>query len=230
MKHGFARVYWRRTRRALASLVLLAMIGGGGYAAWRALAPHQSEAPRLAVLRFESLGETEPYFTETLADELIADASRMEGLDVIARASSFSLVGAQATPQGAASELNATLVLTGSVRRIDDRVRVAAQLAEAPSGRQLWNSDFERPLNEIYLLQNEIAARVALAAGLRATAPAGRRVDPQAYELYVRGREASLTDHQAAVAHYEQAVARDAQFSAAWAYLAWSRQLEAVRR
>jgi adenylate cyclase len=227
----FPRVWWRRWRvAASAALVVLfaalvAVIGLRG--ANEASTAH----PRLAVLRFEILGDTESHFAETLADELIAYASRMEGLDVIARASSFSLEGARATPQGAADELSATLVLTGSVRRVGENVRVTAQLAEAPNGRQLWADEFERPLSEVYLLQHEIAARVSVAAGLRANAPAARRVDPQAYEFYVRGREATLrNDAHAAVALYEQAIAVDPQLAAAWAYLAWSHQLVAVER
>jgi len=230
-KRSFRRVFWRRTRRALVALLAIGVLGVGGYAAWRAIGPQPAaETPRLAVLRFETLGETEPYFTETLADELIAHASRMEGLDVIARASSFSLEGARATPQAAAAELNATLVLTGSARRLGDRVRVTAQLAEAPSGRQVWANQFERSVDEIYVLQGEIAARVAVAAGLRADARSARRVDPRAYELYVRGREASLSDHQAAAALYEQAVALDPEFAAAWAHLAESSLRAAWRR
>jgi adenylate cyclase len=228
---SFRRVMWRRTRRALAALLVIGILGAGGYAAWRTFGPQQTaEAPRLAVLRFETIGETEPFFAETLADELISEASRMEGLDVIARASSFTLEGARATPQNAASELNATLVLTGSVRRNANRVRVTAQLAEAPGGRQLWTDEFDRPLGEIYLLQSEIAVRVALAAGLRANAPPGRRVNPEAYELYVRGREAGLSDAQTAVSLLEQAVARDAGFSAAWAHLADARNQVAYLR
>jgi adenylate cyclase len=231
-KRGFRRVFWRRARRAFVALLVIGVLGVGGYAAWRTFGPQQAaETPRLAVLRFETLGETEPHFTETLADELIAYASRMEGFDVIGRTSSFSLEGARATPQVAASELNATLVLTGSVRRTGDRVRVTAQLAEAPSGRQMWTEEFERPVSEIYVLQHEIAARVAVAAGLRASAPASRRVDPQAYELYVRGREAFLNirDAQAAVALFEQAVALDPEFAAAWAQLADARRSAAFR-
>ncbi len=230
-KRSFRRVLWRRTRRALAAVLVLGLLGVGGYTAWRTFgAPQSAETPRLAVLRFETMGEAEPFFTETLADELISYASRMEGLDVIARASSFSLEGARATPQAAANELNATLVLTGSVRRVADRVRVTAQLSEAPSGRQLWNNEFERPVTEVYLLQHDIAARVALATGLRAHPPSARRVDPRAYGLYVRGREASLTDRERAVTFYEQAVAVDPQFAPAWAQLAEERSFLAVQR
>ena len=96
----------------------------------------------------------------------------------------------------------------------------------------MWTEEFERPVSEIYVLQHEIAARVAVAAGLRASAPASRRVDPQAYELYVRGREAHLNirDAQAAAALFEQAVALDPEFAAAWAHLADARRSVAFRR
>lgn len=227
---SFRRVFWRRTRRALIALLVVGVLGVGGYAAWRMYGPQQAaETPRLAVLRFETIGETEPHFAETLADELITQASRVQGLAVVARASSFALEGADASPQGAARELHATMVLTGSVRRVDDRVRVVALLAEAPGGRQIWSEQFERPLSEIYILQNQIAARVAQSVGLRALPPP-RRVDPDAYDFYVRGREVTSTEPEAAISLFEEAVRRDPQFAGAWARLGTARGRVARQR
>lgn len=184
----------------------------------------RGEVPRLAVLRFENLGATEPYFAETVADELISFASRMKGMDVVARASSFSLTGAHATPAEAARQLGATLVMTGSVRREGDRVRVIAQLSEAPGGKEVWTQEFERPVDEIHLLQREIAAKVALAAGLTARAPPADRVNPEAYAVYMQGREAALSNDldgfQKATDFFQQAVARDPGFAGAWSELA----------
>jgi TolB-like protein len=225
-KRSFRRVLWRRTRRALVALLVIGVLGVGGYAAWRMYGPQQTaETPRLAVLRFEMQGEAEPYFAEAVADDLISYVGRMDGLEVIARASSFALTGERATPANAARELGATLVMTGAVQRLGARIRVSAQLSEAPSGRQVWARDFERPAEEIYLLQGEIAANVALAAGLRASAAAARRVDPEAYDLYSRAREALLGDQRMdeSIILLEQAVARDANFAEAWSLLAQAR-------
>ena len=94
-RRSFARVGWRRARGAIIAAAAVAVIAVGALA-WRAYGPHAPETtPRLAVLRLETLGDTEPYFSEGLADELITEMSRVRGLDVIARASSFALTGAE---------------------------------------------------------------------------------------------------------------------------------------
>jgi adenylate cyclase len=229
---SFRRVAWRRARRTVLTLLTLAVLGISGYAGWVTFAPPPIERPRLAVLRFQNAEGVEASFAEATADELISYVGRTPGIDVIARASSFALAGDRATPQAAARELRATLVLTGSVRRVADRISVTAQLTEAPSGRVLWSRDFSRPVTEIQDLRDEIATHVARSAGVRAQPRPRRRVDAQAYELYLQGREADVTggDPDAALAFYEQAVARDADFAAAWARLAEAHQYAAVRR
>lgn len=231
-KQKFGRVAWRRARRAVLTLLTLGVLGVSSYAAWVTFAPPPLERPRLAVLRFQSAEGVEVPFAEATADELISYVGRTPGIDVIARASSFALTGDRATPQAATRELRATLVLTGSVRRTGDRVSVTAQLAEAPGGRIVWSRDFSRPIAEIQELQGEIATHVARAAGVRAQPRPRRRVDSQAYELYMRGREADVSggDPGAALAFYEQAVARDPEFPAAWAYLAETHHAAALAR
>jgi adenylate cyclase len=234
MPRRYGRVLWRRLRGAAIALAALVALLGGGFFAWRAFGPQAAaETPRLAVLRFEAIGETDPHFTEAVADELISYVSRMEGLTVIARTSSFALSGEDATPAAAAEQLGATLVLTGSVRRQGDRVQVSAQLAEAPGGRLLWSREFDKPISEIGQLQSEIAIHLALATGLRAQPPP-RRVDPQAYAFYMRGREAALStgssDIEAAIGFYEQAVAQDPDFASAWTAVSDAYLLRALTR
>ncbi len=198
-KHSFSRVAWRRSRGAAILLCALALVGLAGFAGWRALAPQPAAAPaRLAVLRFESVGDTETYFAEGMADELISEISRIQGLDVIARTSSFALRGEQATPAHAAQELHATLVLTGSVRATAETIQVRAQLVEADSGRHLWDETFQRPAAEAYPLQRDIALRVARAAGVRVSTRPARRVDPEAFRLYLAGRDRERGDSAAA--------------------------------
>ncbi|MBL8550021.1 MAG: adenylate/guanylate cyclase domain-containing protein [Hyphomonadaceae bacterium] len=234
-RRAFARIGWRRARGAIIAAAAVAVLSIGGLLAWRAYGPHAPETPpRLAVLRLETLGDTEPYFSEGLADELITEMSRVRGLDVIARASSFALSGADATPAGAARVLNATLVLTGAVRKIAGQVQVTSQLVEAPSGRQIWTRDFTRPPAEIYELQRDIAVSVALASGLQVDAPPARRVDPDVYALYVRAREAEQPDtdsgYAEAVPLYREAVRRDPNFAAAWAALSRASYVDVLSR
>ncbi len=101
----FGRVSWHRWRTPLAAVAGVFVFALAGFWTWRALQP--PETPRLAVLRFESLGDTQPYFSEGVADELISEVSRIQGMEVSGRASSFSLSGDKATPANAARQLGA---------------------------------------------------------------------------------------------------------------------------
>jgi TolB-like protein/class 3 adenylate cyclase len=223
----FGRVAWRRWRPVLSGALALAALVAVGIVAWQGL--HQRGAPatpRLAVLHLETLGDTEPYFAEGLADELIEEASRIPGLDVTARASSFALTGARATPANAARELGATLVLTGSVRRTPDAIRVNAQLAEAPGGRIIWDQSFIRPSADVFALQRDVAIEVARAAGLRLDLTQQAQVDPEAFALYLRGRDSYLRRTNARVSEardfFRAATLRAPNFAEALAWLSWT--------
>ncbi len=222
----FRRVRWRRWRAAAATFATIAALALLGLTVWPLLEPHHASRPRLAVLRLDNLGETPPYFAEGLADEFISEASHIEGMDVIARASSFALTGPHATPAEAARQLGATLVLTGSVRRSRDALRVHAALAEAPSGRQIWDQTFERPLAEVDQLQRDIAVQVARASGVRALSDPPRNIDPEAYDLYLRGLEASSAEASdnpvAARDLFRAATSRDPSFAKAWSALGFA--------
>ena len=218
-------------RRTLASAVTALIVLAIGYIGWISWDKFRTDAtpsePQLAVLRFDSLGDTDPYFAAGMADELIAETSHIEGLNVTARASSFALTDTRATPANAARELGATMVLTGSVRRIEGRIRVQAQLAEAPSGRELWTDVFERPDAQAFDLQRDIAVRVAQAANARLDVPPHRHVNPRAYELYLQAREYEQQgegDRLGIGARdlYRAAVEQDSQFAEAWAGLSYA--------
>src|SRR4029077_10869740 len=220
----FTRVRWKRARRWVFAAAGLALVAVVALVCWLAFAPRAITIPRLAVLRFQGLGDTEPYFAEGVADELITELSRVQGMEVSARASSFSLSGDNATPEQASQKLGATLVLTGSVRRLPNAIRVNAQLVEAPGGRSLWSKVFERPTNEAFALQRDIAIRVAQQADARVTAPPPKSVDEEAYRLYLQGRDLQLgvanSDWAKVRDLYRNAVQRDPNFGEAWAALA----------
>lgn len=220
----FTRVRWKRARRWVFAAAGLALVAVVALACWLAFAPRAITIPRLAVFRFQGLGDTEPYFAEGVADELITELSRVEGMEVTGRASSFSLSGDNATPEQASQKLGATLVLTGSVRLLPNAIRVNAQLVEAPGGRSLWSKVFERPTNEAFALQRDIAVRVAQQADARVTAPPPKSVDEEAYRLYLQGRDLQLgvanSDWAKVRDLYRNAVQRDPNFGEAWAALA----------
>ncbi|HEY2355904.1 MAG TPA: TIR domain-containing protein [Phenylobacterium sp.] len=195
-------------------------------------APKPAAEPLLAVLAFDNLsGDAEmAYFSDGVSEEIQETVARGADLKVIGRTSSFQLRGADKTVRRAATELKATHVLDGSVRRSGQRVRISAQLIECAGETTLWSNRFDRDLTDIFALQDEIATAVAAAMKI-AFAPAAQpqAVDPAAYDLYLKARAVVLNpevainsrnqDPRTAIALYEQAVGIAPGFAAAWAGL-----------
>jgi adenylate cyclase len=150
----------------------------------------------------------------------------------VGRSSSFQFRGAEKAVAHVAAELQATHVLDGSVRRSGDRVRISASLVECLGQTAVWSERFDRDLSDVFALQDEIAAAVAGALEL-AFAPAGegRKVNPQAYDLYLRARSISgaRMREPEAIALLEMSTARAPDFAEAWASLAAARALSALQ-
>jgi TolB-like protein len=210
---------------ALTVLALLVVAVAFAGFIWRQQSQFAETNQRLAVLRFETVGDTPTYFAEGLADELITQARFISGLEVTARSSSFAL--ADTSPHGAAKQLGATLVLTGSVQRFPNALLVRAELVSAMDGRLIWRETFESPLDQALSLQRTIALRISAAARLRLDVSPHRRVKPAALDLYLRAREEyergwGARDEgveSAPTALLRRAVAIDPQFAEAWALL-----------
>ncbi len=178
---------------------------------------HQAAAPRqpvVAVLPMENLSGDESlnYFSAGMTEEMRHALSRIQGIRVVSRAAGFAGSEADGT----------THVLSGSVRKNGDQLRISAQLTRA-SGEVLWNDSFQRPLSETLSVQDEIAGRVARA--LSVVAPESARsahIDPRAFELYLRGRDRWRTGGedsmvpQSAIADLEEATRIAPDFARAW--------------
>jgi TolB-like protein len=188
--------------------------------------------PLLAVLAFDNLceGDDMGWFSDGVSEEIQQTVARGAGLKVVGRTSSFQFRGPDKVVGRVAAELGATHVLDGSVRRSGPRVRISAQLIDCSSQTTLWADRFDRDLTDIFAVQDEIAAVVAKALSLTFAPAAGpRKIDPQAYDLYLRARALGGTPAATAeeVRLLEQAVSLDADFSAAWARLAVARTMQA---
>jgi len=194
--------------------------------------PSAPEAPAgsLAVLPFVNLSDDaeNEYFSDGLSEEIRNQLARVPGLRVAARTSSFSFKGRQEDIREIGRRLNVGVVLEGGVRKHAEAVRINVQLVSAADGFQIWSEQFERKLEDIFRLQDEIAEAVIQRVSPLSSAP-GPSLLPattqrfDAYNLYLRGRhhfhkrtEPAL---QRAVGYFQQAIDCDANYALAYSGL-----------
>jgi adenylate cyclase len=234
----------RRATIVLAALVAVAVIAIVALARSRMPNPSQVGVvgdgvaaaspgrPSIAVLPFVNTSAdpaNEP-FSDGLTDELIATLSRIEGLRVAGRTSSFALKGKGLSLQAVADTLGVGSVLEGSVRRDRQRLKVAAQLVNTSSGVVIWSQTYDRQLLDAFAVQEDIARaiggvlRVKLVGAAQRDTSRRPTADAVAYELYLRGRHIlnarqSREGMLGAARYFEQAIARDSTYSNAHAGL-----------
>lgn len=183
--------------------------------------------PAIAVLPFANLSndaEQEP-FVDGLTQDLIADLSRSGGLFVIASHSAFAYKGRHEDVRRIARELGVRYLLEGNVRRAGGRVRINAQLIDAIQGDHLWAERFDRGLEDIFAVQDEVCSKIveALAGRLLLPPTRNRPADLAAYELCVRARSLTLQTAIAAkeaVFLLERAIVLDPDYAEAHRWLA----------
>ena len=196
------------------------------------------DVPSIAVLPFTSMSEDadQEYFADGISEDIITALSRFRSLFVIARNSTFTYKGRAVAVKDVARELGVRYVLEGSVRKADGRVRVTAQLVDAESGIHVWGDRFERPLNDIFTVQDEITHAVSTAIA-PAVADAERhravRKAPGTHDTwsaYQRGQwhlsRANPEDNKAAQECFADAIALDANFSGGYTGLALAQMQE----
>jgi serine/threonine protein kinase/Flp pilus assembly protein TadD len=206
--------------------------------------PAASESPSIAILPFVNRGrdEEDEYFADGLADELLTTLAKIRGLRVAARTSSFSFRGKEATIAEIGKTLGVATVLEGSIRKAGSRIRIAVQLVNVADGYHLWTETYDRTLDDIFAVQDDIAQSVVkelrhalLGAepdsktsgetkAVVAEAAKGRATDPEAYRLFLQGRfilrRIGEGDVKAGIDYLKSAVERDPDFAAAWSWMA----------
>jgi TolB-like protein/Tfp pilus assembly protein PilF len=196
-----------------------------------------ADAPSIAVLPFVNMSaepDNEP-FADGLSEEVLNVLAGIQGLKVAGRTSSFYFKGRNEPASVMAAVLKVSHLLEGSVRKAGERVRITAQLVDAQSGYHLWSQTFDRELNDVFAVQEDIARAVASALKVQLLpeddAHLAKRgtADAEAYRLYLLGRgrmrERSIGGLRAARTLFEQAIARDPNFAAAYAGLSDSYHL-----
>jgi TolB-like protein/Tfp pilus assembly protein PilF len=195
-------------------------------------APAGRHRVRMAVLPFTTLGEGQEYFTDGLTEEMIAQLGRLcrGRIGVIARQSSMAFKGTRAGAREIGEALRADYLLEGSVRREGDRVRITARLIETSGETHLWVDTYERHLADCLTVQADVAARIAqsLTLELAPEQPAASREtrspDVGAYQAYLKARyywnKPRDEGVEESVVYFQQAIAADPSYAAAYAGLA----------
>lgn len=186
--------------------------------------------PSVAVLPFADLSPDgdQAYFSRGIAEELLNQLARLNGLRVAGRTSSFSLAGSDMDVRSIGEALGVGHVLQGSVRKDGDRVRISAQLIDTSNGYQLWSKTFERQLGDIFAIQDEIARAVAGALSIALDIDARNRLQGagtrnfEAYDNYLAATDflRNGSDLPQAVIYLQRAIKMDPNYAAAWAALA----------
>jgi serine/threonine-protein kinase len=203
--------------------------------AWQRLAQPGDSIRTLAVLPFENTGGApdDEYFSDGMTDELTHALGRIPGVRLAGRTSSFAFKGKTISAQEVGRALDVGAIVSGSVRRAGERIRVSTQLVSAADGKLLWDSIYESRTGDVFAVQDSLTramvGALARALGVRAVAPAQLvasqgTTDLQAYDLYQRGRAQWLLRGAENVArsiqYFHQAIARDPKFARAHAGLA----------
>ena len=181
----------------------------------------EPEMPSIAVLPFADMSpqKDQDYFCEGMAEELINALTNLEGLHVSARTSSFKFKGQAVDAIEIGTQLKVASILEGSVRKAGNRIRITAQLIKVSDGFHLWSERYDRDLDDVFAVQDEIAQaivdklRIKLAGESPATLVKPPTNDLEAYSLYLQGRyrwnRRTPEDLEKALSYFEQTVAKD---------------------
>src|SRR5437763_4208681 len=182
----------------------------------------------IAVLPFIDLSQArdQEYFCDGISEEILDSLAKVEGLRVVARTSSFSFKGKNADVNEIAQKLNVQNVLEGSLRREGHRVRITAQLVNARDGFHLWSETYERELQGVFAVQDEITHSIvdALKIKLAVAPPAHARQNTEAYDLYLQGlylsNKSDEENLRKSLNLFQRALDKDPTLSRAWVGIA----------
>jgi len=186
----------------------------------------------LVVLPLENLSNDpeQEYFADGMTDQLITNLAQISALKVISRTSAMRYKGTKKSLPEIARELHVDAVVEGAVMWVGGRVRISAQLIEAPTDYHLWAASYERDLRDVLSMQEEVTRaiaseiRVNLSAQEQARLASTRPIDPEAYRLYLKGRyywnKRSLEGFRKAIEYFQQATAKDPAYALAYVGLA----------
>ena len=206
--------------------------------------PEPNAAASIAVLPFTNMsGDPEQeYFSDGISEDIITDLSKIAGLTVIARNSSFTFKGRSVDIREVGKELGVRSVLEGSIRRASNRVRITAQLIDATNGAHLWADRYDRDLTDIFEVQDDVTRRIVDALKVTLSPAENTRLadsgtpNIEAYDCYLRGREVMAVNpknrerFEQATKFYIGALELDPSYSQAYAGLSMAYGLDYQNR
>ncbi len=192
----------------------------------------EESSPSIAVLPFVNMSADpeQEYFCDGLAEELINALTQLKDLHVVARTSAFSFKGKDVKIRDIGRELNVSTVLEGSVRKAGNRLRITAQLVKVDDGYHIWSERYDRDLDDIFAIQDEISEAIvsnlkpALLGSEKAKLGKRKTVAIETYDLYLKGRyfhnKSTEKGLKKAIDYFEQALTIDPEYAQAYAGLA----------
>jgi len=230
----------RLVKAVAASVAALLLLGAAGWVGWRWLRPPESaglplpDKPSVAVLPFANLSQdpAQEYFSDGVTEDLITGLSKVSGLFVIARNSVFTYKGKPVKVRDVGRDLGVRYVLEGGVQRSGSRVRITAQLVDASTGYHIWAERYDREVNDIFALQDEVTQQIVRAMAVKLTEGEKVRLGRpptgvlEAYDLVLRGhdeRRLSTRDGNAEARRlFVKALDLDPGYAAAYLGLSWT--------
>lgn len=243
----------RAFRTAIAAAIGLVVLAAGGAAFWwqpwtlgvkpatdaRTTLP-VSDKPSIAVLPFQNMSndKNQDHFADGIAEDVITDLSKIAGLFVIARNTSFQYRGGSLDLAEVGRKLGVQYILEGSVRRSGDKVRITAQLIDSMTGGHVWAERYDGTLADVFSVQDKVTGQIIGALKLQLTPTERQAVathgtdNPAAYDAYLRGlrllserRRLDVDANLAAQAAFEEAIRLDPDYALAYAGLSWAKWL-----
>ena len=226
------RKWVRRNRKLVATGAACLLVGAAAIWLFRGELFRASQfnppGKSIAVVPFLDLSQAkdQEYFCDGISEEILHALAKVDGLRVTGRTSSFSFKGSGAGASEIGKKLNVENVLEGSLRREGNRVRISAELINARSGFHLWSETFDRELEDVFALQDEITRSIvdALKIKLAVSLPAREQRNTEVYDLYLQGlffsNRSSEEDLRRALSFFRRALEKDPTFARAWTGIA----------
>jgi adenylate cyclase len=190
------------------------------------------DIPSIAVLPFTNMSadKDQEYFCDGIAEDILNDLTSIENLHVVARTSSFTFKGENQDIREIGKQLKANTIVEGSVRKAGNRLRITTQIVNVADGYHLWSERYDRELEDVFAIQEEIATTIVQALKIKLSEREKRTLgkvktqDVQAYDFYLRGREFFHQERRKNIHHasemFTQAIKKDPNYALAYAGLA----------